>query len=157
MTKMIIRKLALFVSCLPLLGCMATTGQFEKQFTTSKSVAGPVTIGKKQVPLPPGNWVVASRDSPTNNLNDTILSLILMNTDSRSDAMAVEIRTNAEASNSAVGWILLKACDRKDMLSPNPTPSYSIGSEECWFINHTQMTRSTKGASTRRKECLALF
>ena len=143
------RILYIAICCFPTLGCVTALGQFEKDFNISKSVANPVAIGSKQVPLPPGNWIIASRGVTTNNLNDTLLRLILINADANSDSMAVEILTNAEASNSGVGWRPLETCTRKDLLSPSPSAAYSAGDEECWFINHSTMTRSSRTSDLR--------
>ena len=139
------RLLSLGSVLLLLAGCGVTTrGDFEKQFSVSQSVSSPLVIAKKQIPLPDGKWVVASQGTTTTSLSTPIAGLILVNMDRSAEAVAVEVYTNIEPSISTTGWNPLKACGRKDMISPSPKSSFSAGDEECWFINHNKFIRSSK-------------
>ena len=152
-------KLLIYCSVLILSGCGVTTRDgFEKQFSVAQSVSSPIVIAKKQIPLPDGKWVVASRGTAATNTENTGMArVILVNMDrSSAEAVAVQITTNIEPAG--FGWIPLKTCGRKDIIFPSPKTSMTAGDQECWFITHdnTYFSRSYKTSSAARTRNAAL-
>ena len=140
------RKMAL-IGLLFLTGCTeAALGDFKKHFAVDSRVTGPVVIGRKQIPLPDGDWVVAARDTSYSKLSTPQVALVLVNRNPSDPAFGIAIYTNVVSTQSTTGWTPLSTCTRKDVLSPSPSYSEKGGGEECWFINHQIMTRTSRAS-----------
>lgn len=100
-----------------------------------------LTIGQKQIPLPPGAWEVilydaklafTTKGSPIGK----IANLILARRQNGIVTMAINVRTNLEQI-SASGWVRNRSvCDRKNVHFNESDRNYNTEESECWQVNH---------------------
>ena len=139
------RIVALFALAILIAGCQ-TTGEVLKKYPVGASYNGQVLVGKKQIPLPPGDWEIFASRVSQNSSGVPFLSLVLGNKDRTADVLAVGLHTNTEVSNGN-GWVILKACGRTNMLHVDAPDNIEGSAQRCWFVNHSRMTRSGNGVS----------
>jgi hypothetical protein len=140
------RIITLFVVILLVVGCQ-TTSEALKQYPVGASYSGEVLIGKKQIPLPPGDWEIFASKIKYNSSQLPFVSLILGNKDRQSPALALHIHSNLEASWSGNGLVVYRYCSRTNMHHVFDRDSLEGGEQECWFVNHSRMTRPNVGGS----------
>ncbi len=134
------RIFAMFAVLVLAAGCQ-TTGETLKKYPVGGTYSGIFSVGKKQVPLPPGEWEIFATTVTHNNNAVPFLATILVNKDPNAKALAIRVNTNTDVSNG-LGWVILKACRRTNMLHVYAPDNIEGSDQRCWFINHTRMTRS---------------
>lgn len=130
-----------FLAALMLVTGCQTTGEILKMYPKGASYSGYLTIGKKQVPLPPGEWEVFASRATSNSSGLPFVAIVLGNKDRNAEALAVRFHTNVEVSNG-YGWVLLKACSRTNMHHVFAPQNIEGSGQRCWFVNHSRMTRT---------------
>lgn len=104
-----------------------------------------MTLGPRQVPLPPGEWTLIGKDAyqstggdgATTALIRVYLAQLYENT--RVLKGAVIARTNLAAGGRG-GWTRTSDCDRVDMLFNQSDKNYNVHDQECLYINHLTQT-----------------
>lgn len=120
-------------------GC---AGQQTASFQPGMTVASPLRIGGKSVPLPDGDWVVAATERGYEQMATEMVNVFLLNTRPNAEILAVQASTNLGAYVG--GWKQLATCERRDMLFAQPNDGYSHERQACWFVNHVAVSGRTK-------------
>ena len=99
------------------------------------------------IPLPAGEWTVSGVRRTTSEgfysgqASAPILRMVLVNP--KANPSAIYIRTTIGAG-SGFGWSLHSWCRRRDMLHRTTRINIEGGDQECWWINHIRMSRSSR-------------
>lgn len=98
-------------------------------------------VGRKQVPLPGGDWVLAAKESArtTGGSNVPLFRAILMQEKEGKLHKWVYINTNLDVGVG--GWTRDRAiCDRADVHHNASDRNYNAKDTECWIVNHYGQT-----------------
>lgn len=104
-----------------------------------------MTLGPRQVPLPPGEWTLIGKDNYTSTGGDgattQLIRVFLAQGDENARVLKgyIVARTNLAAGGRG-GWTRTSDCDRVDMLFNQSDKNYNTRDEECLYINHITMT-----------------
>ncbi len=100
--------------------------------------------GKFNVPLPPGEWVVAGSRLYVNNLNTDMVDVLLASRDAGKSGDMVWIRTNLVTGYrpGASGWVENSTCKRTNMLYVKVYANTAKEAQDCWLINHRRLNMS---------------
>lgn len=115
-----------------------------------------LTIGEKQIPLPPGEWeVIASQSKAVFTTGGSpigdIAEIYLARREKNQVTMALFVRTNPEQV-SASGWVRNRSvCDRKNVHFNESDRNYNTAESECWQINHIVNTTSYTDTNVARQ------
>jgi hypothetical protein len=100
-----------------------------------------VSIGKKQIPLPVGQWALKF-SSALPEFSDPIpneaegISIFLVQREGKKYLRGVLITTNARPGNSN-GWVRNRVvCDRKNVHFNRSDRNYNATDADCWQVNH---------------------
>jgi len=136
-----VTKIIALLAALLLVGGCQTTIDTPKKFPVGSIYKNYIHAGKKQIPLPPGNWEVFASKNFYNDDQTPFAALILGNTDRDAPALTVRILSNLEIGSLADGYVLWRYCSRTNMHHAYDRDSVSGGDQACWFVNHSRMTR----------------
>lgn len=142
-------------TCLLLAGCVTTDQKSEIGSTGSAPLAvgakvqGNFSLGAISVPLPPGDWVVASlfdRHAPVSQGQTNYVHAGLVEERAGKLHRAIIVNTVAARQSSGYGWNRsLDVCDRKDGIF-NGSPSYFHGEAgRCWILDYTMSPSAQQG------------
>tara|TARA_Y100001936_G_scaffold243453_1_gene282306 strand:+ start:5386 stop:6126 length:741 start_codon:yes stop_codon:yes gene_type:complete len=139
----------IFALCTVLLlatGCQ-TTEETLKKYPVGATYKNVVFVGKKQIPLPKGEWeIFATRPTTTSN-GTPLLHLVFGNKDRGASILAIRLTANL-GSTSGYGWNQLKACSRTNMHHVYFNEGDIGDDQRCWFANHSRMTRGSSRVSS---------
>lgn len=139
-------RLFLIAGILALLPACETTSSLEKRFPVGEAVSNPFLVGGKQIPLPPGRWVIRGRALPKTSRGTQGIQLILVNNVADDPRMAIWVATNLVPSSGFNGWNISRFCARNDLAHRVTEISVQGGDQRCWWVTHARMTRRQKSS-----------
>jgi tetratricopeptide (TPR) repeat protein len=123
----------------------ASASELEQNFAVGGPTSNLITVGKKQVMLPPGEWVIAGVYATRNNSGISMLQLFLIDAKAGVLQRASLIEANIERPMAFQGWKAHPVCRHKDFLYL--VTNSAVEGEECWWVNHWSMTMPPKRES----------
>ncbi len=119
-----------------LAGHTASASKLERQYPPGTPISNPVVVGKKQIPLPPGQWTVAGVRSSRNSELKKILDLFLIDVKSGVLQHAASITTNMSPPKRHQGWLTHSTCSSKSSLHLVTKSSSEGEDQECWWVRY---------------------
>jgi len=118
--------------------CAVSASKLERKFPVGEPISNPLIVDKKQILLPPGQWIIAGVHPSRNTSGTRILHLFLIDVKAGVLQHAVEIHTNMGSPTHFQGWKADPACSYKGFL--HLVTNSSVEGEECWWVNYWRMT-----------------
>ena len=127
---------------LMIVGCVTTIQQAENSVRPGMKFSGSIAVGVSpmRLPLPDGEWEVASTYSSQNNHNVTIFSAILFQEKNNELHRALYFQTPLSVDNNGLGYVNSKLCSRDDMHYRNTFADTSGGKQDCEWVVHYRVT-----------------
>ncbi len=104
--------------------------------------------GSTQIPLPPGEWVLAGYDEPYNNIDIKMVKAYLARIENKVVTGVIKFTLPTDLSDG--GWIVPRFCDRENIVFIEKLSAYESGDIDCWGINHSGIGAG-KGKSVRSR------
>lgn len=128
-------------------GCTNEIGTAGDAFMSGSSVAKPLRVGQKTIPLPDGKWIIAGSERTYGTLGTPIENLVLLNTEKNAEILAVFVNTNLQRTAGS-HWTLPSSCFRRDMLFVDGLQNYSEERHKCWYVNHIILGRTSRTSAS---------
>ena len=96
--------------------------------------------GLTQIPLPPGEWVLAGHEEYRSSLNTSMVRGYLARKESKTLTGLIYFSINIEMSDGT--WSQSSFCERENVIFMEKIRNYS-GDVDCWALNHRTMTSKT--------------
>lgn len=93
--------------------------------------------GSTQIPLPPGDWVLAGYSEPTSTNDKRLVTSYFARVENQVLTGMIRFTISAEMSDS--GWSVPSFCERKDVVFVEKLSAYDGGDIDCWGVNHRDM------------------
>ncbi len=93
--------------------------------------------GSTQIPLPPGDWVLAGYEELLNNKDYRFISSYLVRT--KFNVLTGITYFSLPTEFEDVGWEVPELCDREDMLFLERLSAYEGGDSDCWGISRVKI------------------
>ncbi len=155
----VMRLCGILLAVLLLAGCAATQ---PKETPVGSQVSGIFEVGGKQVPLPPGTWIVTGSRTFFNNFDVRFSRSALSQIKSNTLENFIYLFTNEESGFGFGydGFVTYKPCERTNLLFvkvfSNDSGGFG-GKQDCWYINHVIFKRHLAGKNKVLQQSFRYF
>lgn len=131
------RKIILALAFAALLSGCKTTSQ--PPLKIGSSLSDLFVYGGQNIPLPPGDWTIASEQQSTNSGGAVIGNVMLVNIVNGELKRSIWIQTNLSLNTTGRGWMYDTNCERKNVFYISKTINVEGGEQKCELVNHLRL------------------